>query len=283
MSSLAEAWRSALQSEAAAHPTCRAYVLIDAAQLPGNVMPWKEYVQEGRVANLCVGYPEADHPEVCALLIDHETVWLDALMDRYLPRRPFAFTALHSALPMERLSGALNRRTKSRMQKGLQGFVRYFDAATLPAWLAVMTPSQRKCFLSVAHAWQYVDRVGQVAVVKAEKTTDTSYFLPSFDEAQLKALSRHGLPDRVASDLRKNRHIIFDFDPFDLYRALNGIATTLERHGVLTESLAYRVSVLWLSSHANNDDIARLELVVSQHAHDPDVLCEHILEMTESA
>ena len=76
MPTLLARWHLAAQQAHDNHPTLARYLLIDAAQLSINALPWKDLLACRQIDNLLKGRPEASAPEICGLLMPYEHHWV---------------------------------------------------------------------------------------------------------------------------------------------------------------------------------------------------------------
>lgn len=283
MDGLLDRWNETVAQVARRLPEHRCCLLIDAAQLPFNVMPWKEMFQEGRIDNLLHGQPESAHPEVCALLADYSAAWVDALLARHLVRRPFAFTTLFSRLDKHVMARALCARTRVRLPDGKIGLLRFYDAAVLQSLVAVFAGSQREGLLAPADAWIIVHKDGGIQTLESAAVSPVIAQPVRLGTGDLAALERSGLTDRIAAHLRKSGRLVTDADPFETDRKIAAMAALLSGEEGVDEGLLYRCSAIMMSHAWDGSADASLEDAVARHRGDPDALCDALMQWTGDA
>lgn len=234
-------WMDALRAESEAHGAARRYLLIDAAQLPVNALPWLELQHGGVIENLLRDQPEGDHPEVCANLIEFDSHWTDGLLERHLARRPFAFTGLLSRLDRNKLAQTLSLRSSVTLPDGQPGLLRMYDTAVLQALLDTFRKQERAAFLEPADAWIYVNRIGEVDVARPDRTRFAPILPRRLTAERLEHLRCAGAADRLIAELKKRERLPVNADPFETYAGASRVLSLLRRKGMDEESYAYRV------------------------------------------
>jgi hypothetical protein len=257
-------------------------LLIDAAQLSINAMPWKTLIEGDTVHNLLWDQPEATHPEVCPLLADYSAPWVDAFVGRYLPRRPFAFTALISNLSQHELAQALNLRTSIHVDGVGKGLLRFYDATVLPSVLRAFDTFKADALLSPAWVWLYVERDGQLCEARPRSKAARLMRWSVTVQEQL-ALRQDGLTDRVGADLKANGHIPVSVDPIATYQQVRQILSSLRPDSANNEALLYRVCAVLLTAPAIELAVPVLGELLSRHWGSLDELDEALWAWREEA
>lgn len=272
MTSLMMEWEEAVRREEL-NPDTHCYLLIDASQLPVNVIEWKDLIRGGGVYNLLWDQPEASHPEVCALLCDYSAPWVDAVLRRHLPRRPFAFMAISSFSTGSVLSEKLNARTKIVLPERTPGLLRFYDAAVFQALEIAFPKAHYSALLSPCLSWIYVRRDGTIGVTRHQRQYDHVHY-SHVSSKEMEILRREGLPDILAAELRRNGRLAPDADPFESYHQIRQVVAVLKEYDMLSDAFAYQLSAILLAhpDHAIADE--ELKECVADHQHDRDALCE---------
>lgn len=239
--SLYSKWESVLSETLRSIPGGEAFLMIDAAQLPFDAMPWAECLQHGQVANVSADEPEADHPEVCALLARHGGAWIPALLSHYLAQKPFAFTALVVTCGQQSLVQRLARAKRVRLPDGQQGLLRIYDAAVLQALPAALSEANRTKLLACADAWVYLCRDGRMGVLQGGEGRVGNLTLTTQERDALEA---SGIIDRVLATLTKNGRLCTNTDPFEGYLRIAKISHGLYPHGGAQFAPLYRCSAM---------------------------------------
>jgi len=281
MTGLFDLWNQSVAQVAQRLPERRCYLLIDAAQLPFNVMPWKEMLQDGRVDNLLHGQPEGASPEVSALLVDYAAAWVNALLARHLARRPFAFIAIFSHLERSAMARALSARTHARLPNAKAGLLRFYDAAVLQSLVAVLGERERKMLLAPGDGWVFVQRDGTIQALNCTAKASCVAQSIRLADSDLVALQHCGYADRIAANLRKNGRLMADADPFQAHRKITTMAALLSSETGLDEGLLYRCSAIVMSGTWGGDSVASLEDTVARHIREPDALCDALVQWVE--
>ncbi|WP_190285833.1 DUF4123 domain-containing protein [Montanilutibacter psychrotolerans] len=283
--SLHERWQAVMESNSRKNAEERRYLLVDAAQLPANAMPWKELAEHRATSNLLWDQPEASHPEVCAHLIDLDGPWIGNLVERHLHRRPFAFAALSSAMDMEQLTRALNRRCLVRLPNNQRGLLRLYDSAVLAAFAEMLFGRQRIQWLSPVSDWIHVDRTGSVVAVRAghdvPKPTTDLLTMATLSADQLRHLDRMGRPDRLIARLTANRRLAVNADPFATYRHAALLLAMFDRHDVTDEANIYQASAVVADTLPERPPDPAVEQLIAEHKHDPDAMLDAIVKWRE--
>lgn len=273
MSALYARWVTSVQRLREEWPDERCYLLIDAAQLSINAMPWKTLIEGKTVHNLLWDQPEATHPEVCPLLADYSASWVDALLQRYLPRRPFAFTMLVSDLSLDDLARALSLRTSIHIDGAGKGLLRFYDATVLPSVLNAFDTFKANALLAPAWAWLYVERDGGLCETRPKSKAARLMRWSVTVQEQL-ALRQAGLADRVAADLKENGRTPVSADPIATYQQVRKILSLLGPESANNETLVYRVCAVLLTPPAAELDDLVLRELLSRHGGSLDALDE---------
>ncbi|WP_434030183.1 DUF4123 domain-containing protein [[Pseudomonas] boreopolis] len=242
MSDLFPRWNESMALVVERVPGSTAYVLMDAAQLPPDVMPWMECIRHGQVWNVSEDEPEADHPEVCALLAPHEAAWIATLLENYLPRRPFAFVAIASVRPVNELVAGLSWCKHAALPDGKNGLLRFYDAAVLQMLPEALDGKNLAKVLACADAWMHVQRDGSIGVLQGGGRPGMVALSPR----ELNALDELGTVDRVLATLGKHGRLPVEADPFDAYGKLSLMATTLFPDGKADMGVLYRCGAVCL-------------------------------------
>ena len=240
-SALYSQWEHVLNEALRSVADGEAFLLIDAAQLPPDAMPWAECLRHGQVVNVSADEPEADYPEVCALLTRHDAAWVAALLTHYLPRKPFAFTALVATCGQPSLVKRLAQLKRVKLPDGQQGLLRVYDAAVLQALPGVLGEANRARLLACADAWVHLRRDGQMGCLKGNKGLTGRLVLTVQEREQLDAST---LIDRVIATLARNGRLPEPINPFDSYRRITAIAQGLYPQGGVQFAPLYRCSAL---------------------------------------
>lgn len=278
MRALWEQWQSQRAALRAEMPDAQTYLLLDAAQLPFNAMPWRDMLASGETSNLLAGQPEASHPEVCALLTNDAAAWTDALVATHLARRPFAFMLLHSDRPQPALARVLARATVAKLPEREKGLLRYYDAAVFQTLMHALPAQRRQTLLSCAKAWTFVGRDGRIQTVRHERGDGQAAAPLDLDSANLAALHLHGTQDRVMAQLKKNGRLPLDADPFDTYAKLGLLVHEMSRAGIVpSDAQLYRCSALAIN-HPLTQWQADLPALFERHAHDQQALSDALAD-----
>ncbi|MBH3465184.1 DUF4123 domain-containing protein [Pseudomonas carnis] len=282
MNTLLEPWHLAAQQVKEAHPALQRYLLIDAAQLPINALPWKDLVERGHVENLLTGQPEASAPDVCALLIAYESHWVDGLLARLLARRPFAFTLLASDLPHKQLANALARKTSIALSGHRTGLMRFYDSAVLQSLIEVLGPRRSNALLSEAQAWMFVRRDGKVETLTLSMGQQGRSWAWELKDRDLQALERLSLVDRITAQLRWQGVLAVNSDPIQTYQAIFKLCGMLSSDKEPEEKQLYQVCALILPVAAKQLSDPDLQSVIEQYRDEQVVLLEQLFEWVES-
>ena len=282
MKTLLERWYFAAQQAKEAHPALQRYLLIDAAQLSGNALPWKDLVERGQVENLLKGQPEASAPQVCALLISYESHWVDGLLTRSLARRPFAFTLLVSALPQTQLANALARKTSIALSEHRTGLMRFYDSAVLQSLIQVLGPRRSNALLGEAQAWMFVRRDGEVETLMPSVESQGRSWVWALNDRELQALERLGLADRVAAQLRWQGVLSVNSDPIQTYQAISTLFGMLNASKNSGEAQLYDVCALILPAALEKLNDPKLMSIFERSRDKPAMLLVQVFDWVES-
>ena len=269
-----EQWRAQRQELQAQLPQSHVYLLIDAAQLPLNCMPWKDMLAAGEVFNLLGKQPESSHPEVCALLVPDAALWTDALVANHIERRPFAFMLLHSHQSHQQLGAILARATVVKLPRRRKGLLRFYDAAVFDCLQSSLSANNFQQLLSCAQSWTYVDRSARMQTVHYRGAHPGWALSPLLlSDAELQTLQLNGSPQRIAAQLKKNGHLCVNADPFDTHAKLQLLIDTLPplADHDSRDSLLYRCSALTLQQPLSAWR-SQVPALVQRHAATPQAL-----------
>ena len=278
MNTLVERWHLAAQQVQKTHPALQRYLLIDAAQLSINALPWKDLVEHGHVENLLKGQPEASAPDVCALLIDYESHWVDGLLTRSLVRRPFAFTLLASALSHKQLANDLARKTSIALSGHRTGLMRFYDSAVLQSLIQVLGPRRSNALLDEAKVWMFVRRDGEVGTLTPSIEQQGRSRAWELKDRDLQALERLSLVDRVAAQLRWQGVLAANSDPIQTYQVIFKLGDMLSSDKEPDEKQFYQVCALILPVTDKQLNDPGLKFVIEQYRDEPAVLLEQLFE-----
>ncbi len=268
MTTLLERWHLAAQKVHEDHSEHQRYLLIDAAQLSINSLPWKDLMETKQADNLLRDQPEASAPEVCAWLIAYDHHWVASLLERTLARRPFAFTLLVSALPREKLVGALTRRTRISLSKYRTALLRFYDSASLQALLQVLEPWRCNLLLNNADAWVYVRRDGEIETTGPFTQEVRRCWDWGLSDAELQALEQLGLVDRITAELENNGHLSVNTDPFFIYENVARLISLLKGSGEFDLASLYRFCAVLVELPLTNRDQSELAELTVKHQGD---------------
>jgi hypothetical protein len=265
-----EQWRAQRQELQAQLPQSHAYLLIDAAQLPLNCMPWKDMVAAGEVFNLLGKQPEGSHPEVCALLVPDAALWTDALVASHIERRPFAFMLLHSYQSHQQLGAILARATVVKLPRRRKGLLRFYDAAVFDYLQSSLSVNNFQQLLSCAQTWTYVDRSARMQTAHYSGARPGWALSPLLlSDAELHSLQLNGSPQRITAQLKKNGHLCVNANPFDTYAKLQLLIDALPplADNGSRDALLYRCSALSLQQSLSAWS-SHVPAIVQRHASD---------------
>ena len=187
------------------YPGNRIYCLADHAGMPGlhrelvraNVA-WKSLFEDSK---------EAAALQVAPLLFPLNTGGghADGKLLRWVAEHgtyTSSFLLFSSPLTIDELCPALSLRTQARVSEDMDVLLRYFDPRVFEALMAVLTPSERECFLGLADCWWYPNRSGklvrQTAKFESADTFEAPLLLSASQEFALLDMSEI---DQVASQL----------------------------------------------------------------------------------
>lgn len=244
MPTLLARWHLAAQQAHDNHPTLARYLLIDAAQLSINALPWKDLLACRQIDNLLKDRPEASAPEICGLLMPYEHHWVASLLERSLARRPFAFTLLVSALPREQLARGLSRKTNVALSKHRTGLLRFYDSTSLQALLKVLEPRRINALLGHAQVWVYVRRDGVIDTANPSIPLFGRSATWGLSDQELLALERLEWADRLTVELQNSGHVPVNVDPFFIYEHITQLIALLNDGGELELTTLYRCCAL---------------------------------------
>ncbi|SDK82694.1 protein of unknown function [Pseudomonas libanensis] len=282
MNTLLERWHLAAQQIQETHPALQRYLLVDAAQLSRNALPWKDLVEREQVENLLKGQPEASAPEVCALLMSYESHWVDGLLTRALTRRPFAFTLLVSALSQEQLASALARKTSIALSGHRTGLMRFYDSAVLQSLIQVLGPRRSNALLDEAKAWMFVRRDGEVETLTPSIDQQGRSWAWELKDRDLQALERLSLVDRITAQLRWQGVLAVNSDPIQTYQDIFTLCGMLSSDKEPEGKLLYQVCALILPVAAKELNDPDLKSVFEQYRDKTEVILERVLIWVES-
>lgn len=260
-----------------------AYLLMDAAQLPLNCMPWKDMVATGEVFNLQAKQAEGNHPEVCALLAPDSAAWTDALVASHIQRRPFAFILLHSQHSHAQLGKILARAAEVKLPTRRKGLLRFYDAAVLDCLQASLSARNFQQLLSCAKAWTYLDRAGAMQTLHYPGDQPGWALSPLLlSDAELQALQLHGAPQRIGGLLKQHGHLPVHANPLESHAKLQLLANALPPATDNRDALLYRCSAFAMQQPLSQWH-CHVPAIVQSHAHNPQALCQAMLDWGQTA
>lgn len=205
------------------HANDSLYFLIDHAGMPGLHRELRK--ARFKWVSLFEGTKQASALSVAPLLIcigaASEAMRDDFFMRWVCERGKYSSSLLliASPLPIRALATKLTARLDAQISEQMDVLLRYFDPRVFEQLMRSLSIEQRTTFLSVANAWWFVDRTGELHAIEVQYSALDSFCAPlplsarqehelldASEPDQVEAQLRHSVPNEFTRQLGAQRH-----------------------------------------------------------------------------